>query len=540
MADSEISDPPPPPLPPGKKWSTEWLEDEVLPYLHWLAGEGGDFSKGSPVYEYVAELLTKKEKACSLSGAKFFVDKLRKAYEEEYGTCRDATVLKECLDGIKRDLASTDVEHQALPYAKELLELVEEFGNMTQTKRNEIYRKGAHPIPVDDPFFKRIKESPWGKEQYDCFSERPEACKERNKNCDATTQKKKADGQKLEIPHNTAEIVNAIVKKVITTMEKNQHREGAKDSARLQLAATAVYLLGCYAMSGRPNEWAPGCAMSGEKDTNASRSSDVFEIDASGRMARFKCVNKTGQLSGSARDTNWRVLMLPLSTFNRLAACLDHEWDFVANHERVIKAPRKWFVKSIKFDESSLWETLRTAVERHGGIKFTPYNLKDISVALLPHSYHCHDLSPSGVLELQKLQCGHYTASSTQNYLKVAVKNPEKIVKKMYITMNRRDLLVSEAPVSASPASSDDESSENLPIADDSEEGGDDEEEAGSSFGDGSSVLSVEEAPAIPTEAGGDEPAPKRIKVHHDMLKFQWYKDDITKKEEEGGYEFYI
>ena len=525
MADSEISNFPPPPLPPGKKWSTEWLKDEVLPYLHWLAGEGGDFSKGSPVYEYITDLLTKKAKMGALSGSRDFINRVRAAYEKAYGVC-DPIALEECLAGIKRDIEGSE-SALALPYATELLEFVEEFRNMTQTERNRVYRRWTRSIPVDDSFFKRIKESPWGKEQYDCFSERPEACKKRNGDCDASAQKMREDGQKLEIPHNTAEIVNGIAINIATIMEQNQRREAVDDSERIKLAASAVYLLGCYAMSGRPSEWAPGCAMSGEKDIKASQSSDIFEIGALGWTIRSKCVKKTEQLSGSARDTNWRVLMLPLSTFSRLAACLDHEWNFLENHESAINNPEKWFINSIEFGKS-LWEPLRTAVERHNGIKFTPYFLKHISVALLPHSY-IHKLAPSGILELQKLQCGHYTASSTQEYLKVAVKNPEKIEKKLYIGMNKRDLLVSEALLNERSENSsiaddnedeeddNDERSENSSITDDSGDEEDDqpsqsasqpanqsaathkEEEVESSFGDGSSMEEAQATSIAPT-----------------------------------------
>ena len=122
------------------------------------------------------------------------------------------------LEEDKNELGDTLIGED--PYAKKLLDLAEEFGaTLNQKARNELYRKEGHPVvPKDNAFFTRIIESPWGKDQYDCFSERPEACKARNDESRSAVQKKMAGGQKLVIPHNAGEIVNGIALNLCTGM----------------------------------------------------------------------------------------------------------------------------------------------------------------------------------------------------------------------------------------------------------------------------------------------------------------------------------
>ena len=564
MADSTAEQlPQPPTLPDGKVWKTSWLKEEVLPYCNYLAKDDG-FSKGTPLYEYITELQVEKGKLGSRSGVQAWFNNLRDAYEEQYGAC-DETIFQECLKKIKDDLGDASIGED--PYSKDLLEdLAEEFGaTLNQKARNGLYRKGHPPVPKDNAFFIRIIESPWGKDQYDCFGERPEACKARNDESHAAAQKKMADGQKLVIPHDAGEIVNGIALKLCKSMEKNQSRDDVKDSVRLQLSATAVYLLSSYGMTGRPQDMAPGCAESGEEGVKASSSGDVFELDESERRIRFKCVKKTKQLKGSAhRATNWRVLMLPLHTFKRLVACLDHEWEFLVGHKFVKDRPDKWFSKpsTMKFAKSELWAPLREVAERRNGMKCEPYMmLKAISVALLPYRYS-HELSPAGITELQKLQCGHYTSSSTQHYLLTKVKSTPggtPPAPKLWVGFKGRDLIVSETPIAeGSLASSDDESSGEIsPSADDDTDGGDEEEDEGegeeestttSNSGDDDSndgsAISTAEVPAAAAAAAtattaaaaaeSDEPPAKRIKVHHRMMEMESYCNYLKGKEGEG------
>ena len=218
MADSTAEQlPQPPTLPAGNVWKTSWLKEEVLPYCNYLAKDDG-FSKGTPLYEYITELQVEKGEAGSRSGVQAWFNNLRDAYEEQYGAC-DKTVFRECLEKIKNELGDALIGED--PYSKDLLDLAEEFGaTLNQKARNELYRKGHPVVPKDNAFFTRIIQSPWGKDQYDCFGERPEACKARNDESHAAVQKKMATGQKLVVPHNAGEIISGITLKLCKSMEK--------------------------------------------------------------------------------------------------------------------------------------------------------------------------------------------------------------------------------------------------------------------------------------------------------------------------------